>query len=417
VLKKIRNKKVVKNVIAMLSAQAIISPIQFVKGIIIAKFLSPADYGLLKTVELVQRLNKFGNLGFKAAATREVSALLSTGKKEHVSQVKTVAYKAEIFLGLILFIIGCGLSFTLKESQVGNLVLIASLNLFLGKVSDLFVCEAAIYKQFKTISKVSIFATVISAAFVVAAVPFFYIYAVLLGATVLHVISIIVFIKATKPVYIAGFDFSKFYYLLKISLPLAAGTLALGLFQYTERILIITYLGKEQLGYYSFGMMLATSALLYLKTIVRVRTRDLFDNLEKNKFHLVKKMVFRENGIICLAGIGAIPFMAGGIYILVNTFLTQWKSYYSLYVISLAIIPIQLAKLYPAVVLTSKKLNKQKLIPVLHVIFTTMLFLGVKGLDLYQNLTIYSFTVLVLVVETCSAMSFYILFRLNIKRA
>ena len=55
---------------------------QLVKGIVVAKYLGPADYGLLKSIELIQMLNKYGSLGFNTALTREAGNAIGNKDNE-----------------------------------------------------------------------------------------------------------------------------------------------------------------------------------------------------------------------------------------------------------------------------------------------------------------------------------------------
>ncbi len=48
-----------------------IKPVTIFRGFIVANILGPADYGILKSIDLIQKLNKYGNLGFNYTAKRE----------------------------------------------------------------------------------------------------------------------------------------------------------------------------------------------------------------------------------------------------------------------------------------------------------------------------------------------------------
>jgi len=106
IIKNILGKKVVKDFLSLTFANIAIKPLSLARGIIVAKFLGPSDYGILKSLELIQKLNKFGNLGFKQTALREVGNYYGAGDFAKAKLTRNTAYSSEIVLSVILFFIG-----------------------------------------------------------------------------------------------------------------------------------------------------------------------------------------------------------------------------------------------------------------------------------------------------------------------
>ena len=76
------NKKVIKDYLAVSGSNIALQPIALLKSFFVAKYLGPSDYGLLKSIDLIRMLNKYGNLGFRQTANREVGD--SIGKNNHL---------------------------------------------------------------------------------------------------------------------------------------------------------------------------------------------------------------------------------------------------------------------------------------------------------------------------------------------
>ena len=104
-LKALYKKKFIRDISWMLSANILIKPFQIVKSYFVARYLGPEQYGILKSVELIQMLNKFGDLGFVNTAIRDSGELIGSKNKEKLEQVKSVCYSSEIVLVFILFTI------------------------------------------------------------------------------------------------------------------------------------------------------------------------------------------------------------------------------------------------------------------------------------------------------------------------
>ena len=70
-IRKLSDSKAFTDIFKLASVQIILRPVQVLKSFMVARFLGPEVYGILKSVELVQMLNKFGNFGFKAVVIRD----------------------------------------------------------------------------------------------------------------------------------------------------------------------------------------------------------------------------------------------------------------------------------------------------------------------------------------------------------
>ena len=108
----ILKKRSIKDIAALSGANLALRPIQFIKSFLVAKYLGPADYGLLTGVNLIRQLSKFGNLGFKAVATREVLELKGAKSSESdIKFIKNNSYSFEVVLSVLLFFAGIGSAF------------------------------------------------------------------------------------------------------------------------------------------------------------------------------------------------------------------------------------------------------------------------------------------------------------------
>src|SRR4030065_595370 len=77
-------KKTFKSFAAVSISSFALKPVGFLREFFIAKFLTPEYYGILKSLEMIQMLNKFGSLGFNATASREAGHLYGESQYEQV---------------------------------------------------------------------------------------------------------------------------------------------------------------------------------------------------------------------------------------------------------------------------------------------------------------------------------------------
>ena len=94
-IKEFSKKKSIKDFSYLFFSNLAIRPIQFVKGIIIAKYIDPSAYGLYRSGELILMLNKFGNLGFNSTAQREIGQARGENDIEKENFYRSACFSGE----------------------------------------------------------------------------------------------------------------------------------------------------------------------------------------------------------------------------------------------------------------------------------------------------------------------------------
>mgnify|MGYP001496745692 FL=1 len=128
-ISKFYSKKIFKDIFALGTANILLQPIQLLKSFVVLKVLGPDIYGSLKSVEMLQMLDKYGNLGFNATARREIGHARGSKDVEYEKVVRNNTYSGEIILATILFLLGILLSFFFSKDFVW-IIIFASFSLF-----------------------------------------------------------------------------------------------------------------------------------------------------------------------------------------------------------------------------------------------------------------------------------------------
>ena len=165
-------KKVLRDFLAVVSSELALRPVQFLKEFVVSKYLGPADYGILKSIELIQMLNKYGSLGFKPAAAREIGNAIGKRDEEKANLVRNTAYSSEIILSVLLFVAGLSISIFF-ESRTSVLIILASAGLLAAKLRGVLNTEAGVQKRFILISKITFITSLIASLIIIITVPFF----------------------------------------------------------------------------------------------------------------------------------------------------------------------------------------------------------------------------------------------------
>lgn len=392
-------KKVVKDFIAISGSNILLRPIQLVKGIVVAKYLGPADYGLLKSIELIQMLNKYGSLGFNTALTREAGNAIGNKDNEKLNLVRNTVFSSEIILTLVLFFIGVLITFFVNSKEVAALIILASFGLLLSKLRGILATEATINKNFILISKITLFSVGTASIIVIITVPFLKIYAILLTNILIGIFAIILFIKALSFRMNFRIDWNEFKRILKISLPLVLNTLSIALYKYAERILLLVYLGDVELGIYSFSLLMVDQISIIFKSSIKVRRQDIFEALGNKSFDHVHKMVMNETFLLTLVSIFFLPLAYFLIQNIIPIFLYEWLKSIQIGQLLLLSLPFYVIYHYPEAVLLSALVNKQSVLSLYRYVSAALLVFGSVLLSYYDMMNLRSFAVLHIVCQ------------------
>lgn len=381
-IKKLKHKKVIRDYFSIAGVSFFLQPIAIIKGFVIANVLGPADYGILKTVELIQMLNKFGNLGFKTVANREMSNAIGEGDEDTLVKVRNTNYTAEIILSFILFFIGIISSFFISNIKIGLLVGLASTSLLISKIEALLKTESAIQKEFQLLSRVTFYTGLIVAVLVMILVSFLKVYAIFLVNIIAFSVGCYLLRKNLSFPFRFKIDKKVLKYSIKIGIPFTIATLSLGLYKYSERLLLVDFLGKVALGYFSFAMMVSNSLSILFKASIKVRLQDIWQLVGSQKFERLNKMVIKESLILTVISILIIPVIWIAIDFTVPLILPKYVDAIPIVRISTLIIPFQVVANYAGAVTTSKRVNNIK----------TPIFLRITSLLIFAGGAYYYFT-------------------------
>jgi O-antigen/teichoic acid export membrane protein len=391
-------RKSLKDILSLTGVQLALRPLQILKSFVVAKYLGPETYGILKSVELIGMLNKFGSLGFRPTVIRNASTAIAQGDMEEVVSVKNNAYTGEFLLSLLLFSAGCVSSLFFESTVVSIAIILASIGLFTAKTLGMIQTELQLYKRFRKLSKIILYQGLFNSILVIATVPLFNIYAVLSVPIVSAVVVTIIGLRFTGRFFKPRIDKVGFLKVLKVSIPLTIGTLSYGLFRYTERILIVKYLGLTALGFFGFADTIVSLFITFmLGSVLKVRGLTIFEELGKKNFKLVHKILIKETRFLVLLALGIIVCLAIGMSLLIPILLPKWNDAILITIIFSFILPLKLLSSYIAYVIKSPTINNLKFEPVMWVIATGLMIGGFFTLKDLGMLTLINFILVDLV--------------------
>jgi O-antigen/teichoic acid export membrane protein len=390
-VKNIFKNKSFKDVAWMMSANIIIKPFQIIKSFVVAKYLGPEQYGILKSVELIQMLNKFGNLGFVNTVIRDSGELIGKNDSKGLRDVKNICYSAELILIFVLFTIGLLSNFFFNDIIIRYAIVLSSIGLFSLKIYNIFSAEAIISKEFKLLSKLTIFQGFFNSVIIIVTVPFFNLFAVLSVPILSSLISCYYVYKRLNFSFSFSFKKKLLYNVLNTSLKLTSGTLAFGLFRYVERILVITYLGIEAVGIFGFADTLLAMFVTLFLTVIKVRKMNILEYLGKKEYLKVHNIVVKETLYLIFSSIVAVAIMQFLLNSLIPIYLEKWVDAIVVSQLFLLVLPLKVLITYFSVVVMSPTVDKLFYVPVFQLLGVVTLIFGIILLKYFDKLNLLNF--------------------------
>jgi len=376
-------KKSVKDLLSVFSATAASAVIEMVSGLVVARSLGPGNFGILKGVQLISMLDKYGNLGFKMVATREISFLRGTGAKEKEMAVRNVAYSGEILLSALLFTASLSIAFFFESGTVVLAIVLASLGLLFSKVSRILETEAIINKQFVLYSKVIFWVGLFNSIIVILTVPSFGMHAVLAMSIVTALLTFLIYMRGVKITFKFNLNRGEMKRQLRIGIPLSIASLAYGSYRYAERVSVAVILGVASLGLFSLAITAMDQLLNLFLLPVKVRKIDIYEKLGQRRFKAVHKQVVRETLLLVSAAVLVLPAAWLAIDLAIATLLHEYAEAGFICKLMMLAVPFRALSSYMNVIIVSSSVNRQAVIAPLQASATVVFVLGVLALKYF----------------------------------
>lgn len=246
---------------------------QFVRGLLVARFLGPYLFGIWGFLTLVQQYLMYSSLGFQYAINVELAVNTLTDKERQAKYIGA-ALAMTTFIALVLVLIGSWVQFgqvPLFEKYGFNQYAFAlSLIVGLAHLKEVF---ANVYRVYGKLGR--IMAAELLIAFLPLLVVFFYrdealVVALLAAMGLSSLMAILIFsIKAPFPLA-PQINLSLVRHMLVIGIPLLVYNLSFALITIAGRTVVSIYYSVEELGFFTLANSITTATLLGLKAVTWV---------------------------------------------------------------------------------------------------------------------------------------------------
>ena len=273
-------------------------------------YLGPEKLGILKLIDVIPAFGKYINLGYDSYILRNVNKVRTKEGIQNNELYKTSRAGSLIFSSLILLLV-LPIFYFIHPKEYYLLITIANIAAIAFIFVRNFSNNVQLIEDFRYIGFWEIISSFFQIAIILCSVWFIGLYAPLIAILCSYLILIYAMYKRSDIPLKFSFDKKSHKRQLKLSLPLAIGTLLFGLELVIERYTVSFFLSNEILGNYflvllvygGFGTLLnnilrASSVKIYQKSSSLREAREIFPFLIETSLSLAFIILITSAGII-----------------------------------------------------------------------------------------------------------------------
>jgi len=287
-------------------------------GIVVPRMMTPTQYGIWRSLDLIRRYAVYVNLGVSNAMGKTIPYLRGSGGSDGISGIRSNAFWVSTFLAGIVSVAILGASFVFPRESGGfyRYGLMTSAVTVLGvQWFQFYVFELRANKRFSLLSCARIALALASAALWIILLRILGPLGLLIGTACayLGVVALLVsFSPVPSPV---GITWRGAKTLIRTGLPLALIPIAYMVMTGIDQVMILVFLSKADLGFY--GIAMTISAFLYFlpEAIGQTVFPSLLERFgETHRVSALEKLLDEPTKIISYV----LPVLIGGVFLLVH---------------------------------------------------------------------------------------------------
>jgi len=248
--------------------QYLVLGIGFIKGIYIARYLGPALMGSYGLILLVLEYLRFSNLGISSAMNLEVSVNRSREeKREYVECVINTAFSYILVVALLLGIAALLVHFLFSSwvaSEVLTYLFAIFYIAFVGQMKLFCVVYARLYQKYRFINLIEFVSAAILCMLVVLLVADYRLDAVIGSMIVSSTLTLVLCFLLVRGRVQFHLGVRLLRSLAVVGVPLLVYNLCERVFQTIDRLMIVHFLTREDLGYFTLAYTVLSNTLLIL---------------------------------------------------------------------------------------------------------------------------------------------------------
>jgi O-antigen/teichoic acid export membrane protein len=231
-----------------------------IRGLIVAKLLGPVLYSFRNVYGMIIEFHSFSQLGTITGMEREVPYYRGKGYEEKADIIVSTTFWLNIFYVLTASVIFILVSFVCRAKTYLNgnycdLIFFCGLSIIAQKICELFNAKFQIDKEFYFLSRIQLISRAFGIVSCVVLTYYFSLRGFFIGFLSIDIFYILIVLTHKKKFPALVIDLKILKELIKIGLPIMASGLAYIMLRSCDKIMILSMLSEQDLGYYGLSTL------------------------------------------------------------------------------------------------------------------------------------------------------------------
>lgn len=257
-----------------------------ITGFWVARLLGPADFGIWNAVSLVLAYGAYLELGALSAMGRDLPFYHGQGNMEKAAVLEGAARRTTIFGSFIaaIFVIVFSL-LPMHSPKMAFGLQVMAIVLILQQIYTYHRVVLRSHNRFKELSQQQVLLAVVGSIITILFVVFLGLGGRLIAAILIQAMIVIYALRRDPWLTIPKFNLSDIWSAMRVGLPILMSGFVLSLLTTIDRLMVITFLGEKQLGYFGLALLLTSVVMLIpamASQVLYPRITHQFGVFEKN---------------------------------------------------------------------------------------------------------------------------------------
>ncbi|MBN2604082.1 MAG: oligosaccharide flippase family protein [Candidatus Thermoplasmatota archaeon] len=263
-------KRYITNISTFLSTSLISQICYLLQGLIIVKIVPPSIMGLWISMQLLQTYGNHLHLGITNSVNRQVPFYIGVGDRKKAKMIESNGKTVLILLSTLIVVCTVILYFILTvQKNIRDGILLIVLATVLNINVDFYIGLFKAREQFKFASTVNLLRAILmlSGLFLVYRFSF---YGLCWRGLIVSFVPLLICLSFDKWNFKFEFDINIIKELFQIGIPIAVLSYVIVMYSSLDRIIILSFLGRQQLGYYALNIAISGALMVFPSTIGQV---------------------------------------------------------------------------------------------------------------------------------------------------
>jgi O-antigen/teichoic acid export membrane protein len=251
--------QIIRDIISYSASGIVSQALGLIAGFWVARLLGPSDFGIWNAVSLVLVYGAYLEFGILSAMGRDLPFYLGQGDLEKAASVEGTARQATIFGAFVAALLVLAFSFLPSHSSKMALGLRAmAAVLILQQVYTYHRIVLRSHNYFKELSQQQVLLAIINSGLAVVFVVFLGLTGRMIAAFLAQAAIMLYAVRRNPWQRAPKFNLPIALSLMRVGLPILISGFILSLLATIDRIMVVTFLGEKQLGYFGLALLLTS---------------------------------------------------------------------------------------------------------------------------------------------------------------